>query len=187
MRKIALVAATAMLTLAFAAPGRAEQPVADSFQQLRLIVRLGDTVTVTDASGNRVTGRVSDLSSSSLALLSGANQHNLAERDVVTISRRRHADLATGAKWGFGVGAGFGALVMLAVSGANGDCRGCAAWIPLVSAVYGGIGTGVGVGISAAIQTNHVIFKRPAASSARISVGPLVTQNRKGMVATIGF
>src|SRR5207253_3598109 len=79
-----------------------------------------------------------------------------------------------------------GALVGLAAGGVGGDC-GCAGWIPLVAAVYGGIGTGVGVGISAAIQTNHVIFKRPGVSSARISVAPLVTQSRKGMMATIGF
>ena len=51
-----------------AAPASA-QDAARSFDQLRMVASLGETVTVTDVTGRATTGTLADLSSSSLALL----------------------------------------------------------------------------------------------------------------------
>lgn len=45
------------------------QQLAGTFNQLVVLVKPGDTVTVTDAAGNQVRGRIEALSSSSMALL----------------------------------------------------------------------------------------------------------------------
>ena len=45
------------------------QELAGSFDQLRVLLKAGDKVRVTDSTGQEVRGAIADLSSSSLALL----------------------------------------------------------------------------------------------------------------------
>lgn len=162
----------------------AREVMARSFEQLRLLARLGDEVTVTETGGREVRGIISDLSSSSLVLLVDGGQRVLGEPEVRTIRRHSHAKLATGAKWGFGIGAAVG---LVGGAAASADCSGCARWIPIAVAVYGAMGTGVGVGISAAIPTHPVIYSRSGTSSATLMVSPLVTRDRRGLSVAFGF
>src|SRR5438128_606133 len=137
---------TLCLLLMAATPMAEAQQVASSFEQLRVLVKPGDTVTVAETSGRETTGKIADLSSSSLWLIVAGSRRDLAEREVDTIRQRRHGSLATGAKWGFGIGAGFGLIGGLA-SGTN--CIACSgAFIALATAGYAAMGTGIGVGIS---------------------------------------
>ena len=159
------------------------QEVATSFDQLRVLIKRGDTVTVTDTSGRAISGQVTDLSSSSIGILMGGHRSNLVEGDVRTISQRRHGDLGTGAKWGFGIGAAFGLFVALT------ECTGdeCHLYSPFIAALYGGLGSGIGVGVSASIINQHVIFARPPTASVKLTLSPLVTHNRQGMIVSLGF
>src|SRR5688500_11869267 len=82
---------------------------ATSFDQLSVLVRPGDTVTVTPDSGTPFSGKISSLSSSGLTLLVGKELRAVQENDVATIRHRRRQDsLSNGALWGLGAGAAAG-------------------------------------------------------------------------------
>jgi hypothetical protein len=158
------------------------QDTASSFDQLRVLVKPGDTVTVTGNSGGVMQGRIVDLSSQALGLQVDGQRRELFVDDVRTITEQRHANLATGAKWGVGIGAGFGVLTMAAATSGY-RCYNCMTWILMSGAVYGGIGAGIGVGIAATMEHQQVIFAKPG-SSLKLSVAPMVGRDRKGLLLT---
>src|SRR5512147_2582375 len=90
-----------LLTLAAAAVDA--QELAGSLDQLRVLVKSGDTIRVTDRAGREVRGSVIDISGSSLELATGGSQRTFLESDITTIRQRRPDSLANGAKWGFAV------------------------------------------------------------------------------------
>ncbi len=124
------------------------QGIAGSFEQLRLLVRAGETVTVRDRAGNDTRGRISSLSPERLLLESGSQSREFRETDVSTIRARRSDSLSNGALWGLGVGGGIGILGV--VGACNGD-ESCGGWAALAGLLYGGLGAGIGVGVDAAI------------------------------------
>lgn len=134
------------------------QEVASSFEQLRLLVKPGDTVIVTDTSGQGVTGRIAELSSSSLRLLVNGSRRDVAEIEVRMIKRKEHAALGTGAKWGFAIGAAAGLAVVLATGCCNHEEGG--AWVlPLAVGLYGGVGSGIGIAVSASNRTQRLVYE----------------------------
>ena len=86
------------------------QEVATSFEELRFLVEPGETVTVTDANGRESSGKIAELSTSSLGLLMNKTRRDLQESEVMVIRQRRPDSLANGAKWGFAAGAAFGLI-----------------------------------------------------------------------------
>lgn len=157
------------------------QQLAGTFNQLQVLVKLGDKVTVTDVAGNEMGGRIEALSSSSMALLVSGMRRELREAEISTIRQRRSDPLKNGALWGLGVGAGLGTVAGLALAS---DCHNCNnSWIiPFAAAFYGGIGAGIGVGIDALVEGQQVIYARAQPSSARLKVAPLLTRSRKGVL-----
>ena len=133
------------------------QELAGSFEQLRVLVKAGDTVRVTDGSGEEVRGAITGLSSSSLALTSGGTRRTFLENDVAAVYQRRNDSLANGAKWGFIVGASLGVLGGIAIAREY-ESGGGGAFIPLLGVVYGSIGAGAGAGIDAMHRSEQVIF-----------------------------
>ena len=133
------------------------QDLAGSFEQLRVLVKAGDTVRVTDAAGEEVRGTVTDLSSTSLALKVDGTRRTFLERDVTAVYQRRNDSLANGAKWGFVAGAALGVLGGITIAreyeGASGS-----SFIPILGIVYGSIGAGAGAGIDAMHRSEQVIF-----------------------------
>ena len=84
---------TICLLLVASAPMVEAQEIASSFDQLRVLLKRGDSVTVTDRSGREITGRIADLSFSSLVLLvisrSTCSTRSTARRNaLVSIGRR---------------------------------------------------------------------------------------------------
>ena len=158
------------------------QELASSFDQLRVLIKAGDTLTIAGRDGQETRGRLVRLTGTSLELdVDGATR--LLSQDGVTTIRFRHADsLANGAKIGFGVGAGFGTLVAIAVVGELGS----AAAIPMIL-VYGAMGAGIGVGVDGLQSSDKVIFSRPSPPSARLGISPVVGQGRRGVRLTLGF
>jgi len=55
-----------------------------------------------------------------------------------------------------------------------------------VTAVYGGIGAGIGVAIDAMIRTERTIYDAHA-RRASVGVAPMVGRTRKGVAVTVGF
>lgn len=111
-------AALALLVIADA------QVLAGTFDQLRVLVKPGDTISVIDPTGNEIRGKIETLSSSSMALLVAGRRRDLREDEIDTIRQRRPDSLRNGALWGFGIGAGLGTLAGLALmaSECHSDC-----------------------------------------------------------------
>ena len=169
------------LVLVFAATAAQAQEIASNFDQLRVVVKPGDIVTVRASSGGLMRGRVLDLSSAALGLQVDGQRHELSMDAVSAITQGRHANLESGAKWGFGIGAGL-ALTMAAIASARGRCD-CLPLFFIGGAIYGGIGAGIGVGIAATTVHEHMIFANPGAS-AKLNVQPIVRGGRKGLMLT---
>ena len=167
------------------APAAQGQTLASSFDQLQVLVKQGDTISVTDTTGRELRGRIETLSQSSLSLFVDGGRHDLPEREVRTIRQRRSDSLANGAKWGLGIGAGLGLAGGLAIASEYSDGGGV--YIPILALVYGGIGAGVGAGLDALVLSNQVIYHKPASASARVTVSPLVTSDHKGVRLSVRF
>ena len=72
---------TACLLLTLGASTTEAQVTPSSFEQLRVLVGPGDTITVTDTMGEEVTGRIAELSSSSIGLLVEGVRRDLREEE----------------------------------------------------------------------------------------------------------
>jgi hypothetical protein len=106
---------------------------------------------------------------------------------VRTISRRGHASLGTGAKWGFLIGAGFGALAGLGAS-ASGYSAGESVGIGFVGAgLYGGMGAGIGVGVRSLMRETRVVYAGRPAPQAKLTLSPVLADHRKGVALSLGF
>ena len=182
MKAAHLAGVSVMCWLVFASPWRADAQdvAATSFDQLRLLVRLGDVVTVTDGSGHHIKGKLAGLTDTSLSL--AGDNRMFAERDVEAVTRHDHANVRTGALWGFGIGAGLGVLAGAAICEYRCEPGAYAA----VALVYGGLGSGIGVGISAMMPTEQLIF-RSSSSKARLTVAPVLSQDRKALSVSLRF
>ena len=132
--------------------------VAGSFEQLQVLVNPGSTVTLTDAAGSQVSGRVDSLTRSVLSLELNGARRDFNEADVMTIRQRRGDSLANGAWWGFGAGAVIAALAI-------GSCVECfldePGWMVAAASLYGAMGAGFGVGVDALIRREQTIYRRP--------------------------
>ena len=158
------------------------QELASSFDQLRVLIKAGDTLIIAGRDGQETRGRMVRLTGISLELdVDGATR--VLQEDAVATIRHRHQDsLANGAKIGFGAGVGFGALAAVAIAGDIGS----AAAVPIVL-VYGAMGAGIGVGIDGMLSSDKVIFSRPGPVRARLGISPVVGQGRRGVRLTLGF
>ena len=159
------------------------QELAGSFEQLRVLVKPGDTVRVTDGAGDEVRGTVTALSSSSLDLKVGGTRRTLLETDITAIHQRRNDSLANGAKWGFVVGASLGVLGGIAIAREY-ESGGGGAFIPILGVVYGSIGAGAGAGIDAMNPSEQPIYARRGAPS-KAGVRPGLTLRRSGILASV--
>jgi len=175
-------AAVFLLVIA-TAPMVEAQVLASSFDQLQVLVKPGDTVSVTDGTGVEARGTIGALSPSSLEMVIEGNRRIFSENDVRTIRQRRGDSLRNGAWWGFGIMAGL-TLLGAAAQDVDNDDAGAVALGVLVS---GGFGAAIGVGVDAMIRSNEVVFSRPAGVSTRLTVSPLFAASRKGLLLSVGF
>jgi hypothetical protein len=169
-------AACLMLT-AFSATGDAQER-ATSFDQLRMLVRTGDTLTVHDISGHAIEGKIGALSPSSIELVTAQGRSRLSEPEVVTVTQRQRP-VRKGMKYGVALGAALGAVAGL---------RSREPGYFLAGAIFfGGIGTGIGAGLGAAAPRDTVIFSHPDAAARKVTVSPLLGGRKRGVRVTVGF
>lgn len=150
--------------------GRADaQEAASDLSQLR--VKPGDVLTVTDTSGQRVQGRLTRLDNLGLVLELRDTQKRQFDRHMVATIEKRDS-LKNGTFIGLAAGFGLGALMVL-------DYPPAAPGAALFGA---GIGAAIGAGIDAMIKGRQVIYLQ---SRTTVSVTPVVTDHRKGVVFTL--
>jgi len=183
-----ILAAGAALVLLPVLAG-AQEPV-KSFDQLNTRLKVGDTIYVTDAQGREIKGKIRDLGPSALTLDSGTAA--IVQADAVRlIVERKPRPIGRGALWGLGIGAAAGlALGVAVVAGCDGDDD-CAGAILVLGGLFGGWGAGTGAVIGALIPGKTlVLYRAPGtagASSARLSLAPVITPARKGVAVSVRF
>jgi len=162
---------------------RAQQ--ATSFEQLKLLLEPGDTVTVTESSGQITKGKIEALTGTSLRLVAGGGVREMADRDVLEIRQRRGDSLGNGAIIGAIAGGAFGTL-----SAFLGDCLNdpCTAERAAVIGVTTGLGVGIGVGIDALITKTKVIYRGSGRQvTVRFNIRPVMDRQRKGVALSVRF
>jgi hypothetical protein len=178
----ALVAGVSCLVVLAATATAEAQGIANSFTELRLLVRPGDTIGVTGTGGGEVTGKIAELSSSTLALTVAGRRRDFREVELTTIRQRRSDSLQNGALIGLCIGALLPAVVIAAADDAD-----VGGWAALAVAAYGGMGAGIGAGVDALITTRQVIYERRASPGARLLISPILTAERKGALVSMRF
>ena len=180
-RALALALVAVLVTVA-----HAEAQTAASFDELPLVLRQGDRVTVTDNNGRSMKGRIIELSRSTLSLDARGARHDLHADDVSLIRQRRQDTLRNGALIGLGVGAIPAAYLSLLAhgyahnEGGESAASGVAGWSLLLAA-------GIGAGVDALIRRSHVIYGPTGAAQRRLTVSPLLSGHRRGVAVSLGF
>ena len=158
----------------------AAQTVANSFEELPKVLKNGQTVVVTDASGQRIKGKVADVSPSTFAVFI-PEARTFAEGTIAEI--RGPDTLRSGALTGLGVGAGAG-LAMVAAMCADGP--GCGPSVQVIS-VAAGIGAAIGVGIDALLNNRGRVLYRSRQQTFSLTISPLAGKHRQGVLASVRF
>ena len=158
---------------------------AESFEQLRVLVQPGETVSIKDTTGAISHGRVAALSSTSLTLQGSTFTREFLEEQVLSIARRRQDPLGNGALVGLAVGGGL--AIAAGGSTCNGDdwvnlCEG--GTVLLLAGMWGGLGAAIGLGIDALIVREHPVYRAPV-QELRISVQPIFSAGRRGVLVSL--
>jgi len=161
------------------------QELAGTFDQLRVLVKPGDTLTVIDGSGQRVEGKVLSLSSSALDLTVSGKPRQFFSTDIDTIEKRGADSLKNGALIGLAIGGGIGAAGMIALAATAED--NVAGFVAVGVLMYGGIGAGIGTGFDALIEGRRVIYAKSGSAGSRVTVAPMFTGSRKGVRVSLRF
>ncbi len=180
MRHVARIAAALILVASTAEA----QELAGTFDQLRVLVKAGDTLTVTDQAGQRVRGKVVSLSNSVLNLTVSGTPRQFLSTDVNTIAKRGPDSLKNGALIGLAIGGGIGTVGMLALVAMD-DNPGALAIVGAL--IYGGIGAGIGTGFDALIEGDRTIFARSRSAGATFTIAPILSRDRKGARVSLRF
>lgn len=193
--RVCMVALLVSMPMLLAAPVSAQE-VAKSFEQLRSLLKPGDTIQVTDAKGRKTTGKLGELTPSSLELLvrkAGSDgrdalvsQPRLSEGDVRKITIERRDSLLNGTLIGLAVGAGPGILFIAGRSGGSDPIQHADTAIGLV-VVPGAIGAGIGGLIDALIFERTTVYLTPGQRSSRLQVSPLLSKSAAGAQMSVRF
>ena len=152
------------------------QEVATTFEELRGIVGIDESVLVTDSAGGTHRGRLASLSASSLQLRQGSGPWTaFTERDVNNVAAVRRDPLWNGMMIGFAVGATPVALIGGAASARPSD-------VAAVAAGYGTLGLLTGLLIDVVNKESITIYIHPPQSrSSRVLLAPLYSPGRFGL------
>jgi len=175
MHRVIVVAAVSVLCPAVAA---AQQP-ASSFSSLDGILRTGDRVEIVDSQGRELSGRITDLSSTSISVDAEAGSRRLAEADVALIRHRRTDSVWNGTLAGLAIGGGLG-LLMEATCTDDSYCGEAQDGQMLLGGVVWG--TGIGLLVDVVRKTPREVYR--AGPPKQVQVGPMLGRGSRGAVVT---
>lgn len=159
------------------------QGVAETLNELRLLVREGDRVRVLDAQGHETRGRILSIAPDVLTLRVSTERREWRASDVSQVWMRYRDSLGNGALWGLGVGAVIGGASFTALA----DRRDQAQAAAIGALFYGGIGAGIGVGVDALIAREKVILERRGKPTSAARLVPLMAPRVRGAVVLVSF
>ena len=184
VKALAIGGAVFLLLCAGGAPIEA-QDVASSFDQLTVLVKPGDKISVVDVTGRKAEGRIGTLSRDALTLVTEGVPRRLGEGDVAQIRQRRNDSLKNGAI----IGAVAGAAYFVTAAALLHDSDGGDVIVGTAIAggvLFAGMGAAAGVGIDALIARRQVIYQKPGGGS-RVNVAPLLGHGRRGAAVSLTF
>ena len=198
MRQLSALALWVSLPLVVVAPHQANgQVVATSFEELRPLVKAGDTIYVTEANGRKVRARLGELTQSSLELLvrkTGPDGREtfvplslLAERDVRQIQVDRGDSLLNGTLIGLAV---VGGPWLLACNPATDWCyyNDGANLYRGLALITSGIAAGIGALIDAGIRERVLVYyQAPGQRTSGVQVSPFVSKSAAGLQVSLHF
>jgi hypothetical protein len=161
------------------------QGVSSSFNQLRILVKPGDKISVVDVTGKEAEGHIGKLSRDTLILVTEAGARQFGEVEVAKIRQRRDDSLRNGAI----IGAVAGTAYFLTGLALLGDGDGGEVIVSTAVAggvLFAGMGAAAGMGIDALIARRQVIYRKPTGEN-RVSVSPLFGHGRRGAAVTMTF
>ena len=156
---------------------------ASSFEQLQILVEPDDEITVVDADGQEIEGRLIDLSPSSLRISVDGVTRQYSQAEVMEITREGGDPIGDGAKKGAYIGLAFGGV--MGALYCTWDCR----LFPAFVGFYTGFGAGVGAISDALIREGErTIYRAPVtSSSAGFNVAPIIGNDQNGVRVSFGF
>ena len=161
------------------------QSVASSFEQLAVLVKPGDKITVVDTAGREASGRIGSLSRDILTLTTPAGRRALGEVDIAEIRQRRDDSLKNGAI----IGAVAGTAYYVSMAALLRDSDGGDVIIGTAIAggvLFAGMGAAAGLGIDALITHKQVIYRKSSRDT-RVRVLPLIGRGSRGAAVTFKF
>ena len=152
------------------------QTVSNSFEELRQVLRKGQTVVVTDATGQRTKGKVADVSPSSLVVLV-PDARTFTER---TVSEIRITDpVWNGALIGAAIGTGFAMWDYLIDPSEPGNAA--------IFTVAIGLGSAIGAGIDALVNRGGTLVYAAPRPPRRVTISPVLGKDRQGALVSVRF
>jgi hypothetical protein len=152
------------------------QTASNSFEELRLLLKKGQTVVVTDATGQRTKGKVADVSPSSLVVLI-PDARTFTER---TVSEIRASDpVWNGALIGAAIGTGLAMWDYLIDPSEPGNA--------VVFTVAIGLGTAIGAGIDALVNRGGTLLYVSPRPIRRVTISPILGKDRQGALVSVRF
>lgn len=158
----------------------AAQDAATSLEDLVQSSRLqpGDGVYVTDGTGRRIKGDVTDVSATGLAITDGRDTWMLAEGELSKIELQDPVDTGIWLGIGIAVGSTLAICAIERVAGADYCYTGYYGFLPALA-------TGAGIGWYKDATTHKTIYQREGTAGLRIS--PVVSKERLGAQVSLGW
>jgi hypothetical protein len=177
-----LACTTVLLILAMGVSTTEAQEVAHSLDELRPLVRVGETLIVTDQQGQETQGTVAEISSASLGLIVSGTRTDFSETDLDTIGRRDSR--WNGTLWGLAVGAMIGISFEKGLADEYGrdDISYGSVVVP-----FAGLGTGIGFAVDAMIKGRRIIYTKAGSSAKNAAAAPVWNIRRKGIFVSLQF
>lgn len=165
---------------------RSQEP-AHFLNELDQKLRFGDIVQVTNLRGEKIQGKVLQVSGSSLALESGRNRMDFSGDAILEIRKRKKDPWWNGALIGGGIGVAAGLIAARNECGGN-DSECSAIAIPVFVLPGIGIGAAAGALIDRSIRKLEIVFTSVAPpSSTAIRISPVLSREGKGVRLTVSF
>jgi hypothetical protein len=156
---------------------RAQTAATTSFEELRRILKHGHRIVVTDTTGQRVTGKVREVSTSPPSLVIAIPEPRTVRAEAIAEIRTVDC-VINGALIGAGIGASLAVWDYLIDPSEPGNGA--------IFAVAIGLGTAVGAGIDALIDGRRVLY-RSGAQKGRVTIAPIATRDRRGLQVVVRF
>jgi hypothetical protein len=170
------------LVIAGSVPAEAQKPL-ESFADVWMGVKTGDTVIVTDGSGQQTTAVFAKVSDSTLSLLVGGQLRDIPFTDVREVAKQGDS-LWNGFLIGAGIGAALGAAAQASCTSRAYSIGSTPCLPPAAVAVLGLLSGGVGALIDHFIIARTVVFR---VKSTALRLDPGFSLNRSGLSLSVAF